>query len=143
MNCIQEVVFQSFEVSVLEEPIRFELLKGVEFVNEPSHDKDEALYFADQLISQINICHLFIILCIQYLFLILLHEIALKFLGTLFENVNDFNFVVESFLCLFGFDVPFVNFSEFFSENLTHYSDRMILFLTLDLFLNQVKDLIL
>ena len=140
MNSVEEIVFKGLEVGKLEKTIRFELLEGVEFIDEPAHDEGEALDLADELVCQVDVRYLFIallkvlnLLCILIAFL---DEIILQFLCTLLENIDDFNLIEESFLSLLGLDVPLVNFPELLPEDLTHYGDWMIVLATQNLFLN-------
>lgn len=140
MNSVKEIVFKGLEVSKLEEPIRFELFEGVEFVNEPAHDEGKALDLANELIRQVDISHLFIVLLkVLYkicILITLLNEIILQFLGTLFENIDDFDLVVESFLSLFGLNVSLINFAKLFPEDLAHDGDWVVILLGKNLFLD-------
>lgn len=117
----KNVFFERVQVWKLEVALLAEFLELVEFVNQPSHDEDEALNFSDELICEVDFLHLLCKGVAIRLVVYLALSYDLELFGFLLEHLYDIHFILHPLIIFVWFYVFSVGFTELFTENLTNY----------------------
>jgi N-acyl-L-homoserine lactone synthetase len=113
-----------------------ELFELVKFIDEPSDDKDEALYLTYQLICKVNFCNLVLNFAIIRIIFLLTFPNDLKLLGFVFEHLDDIDFIFNAPLIFLWLDIFIVGFAELVPKYAANHCDGMVSLLQ-DLSLDQ------